>query len=1026
MDVDMNEADALDALATVLGRIADDPYNLTLHVEHILLARATNMDEQIDSALDMVTAYWATSDAVWLPILERKIAASDLQSADDLQATLDLFVRAEGDYLSIPILQKHIQFLVERYEAFAEQGERPGALGDMFSAAWMSENMSQICSHGVPHLTQSHLLFDLRRDWELERLQNAMGEEKASLVGLVENMLLERLTQPHSNHDETFQAYSSFTTSYKSEDEYESLLVSASKSRAHAVKAYQKRESMETSLAQSGFSLAGYAYYLAFERRAKKPDMLVLKGLYERAIAEADKRRFSGDPAAEPALQSFWTEYVGMLRSEDVDDDEVRATSKRGLRSVPASGELLACYMRFLEASQDDEAATEIAAVYVKSKTVGPLQSDVEQLVTTVIARASYEWRLLQTAEDGVGFESLEEIIMEGISRIRKASPTGDTRVRVEKLFSSICLVLDDPGDRSVQLWKDAVKFYKTSYLAWLAYTDVLAKKNLHSEARTVFKDIAMKNLDWPEAIWDAWVSFEQVNGTVQDLENALERIQKAQTQVNAKRAREAEKVQAEMAAAQLISDTAATVAVDTARSVLIEPTNGPSAMDVDTHIEAGSKRKAEDEGVPEGSKKARVEEPAKLKRDRENSTVFVADLPAGVKDDDLATLFRDCGSIREVKITQLPNSLVATVEFMDRESVPAALTKDKKRVRGREIAVHLAWRSTLYITNFPDGADDTFIRTLFGKYGEIFDVRWPSKKFKNTRRFCYLQFTTPLSAESALELNGTDMDDGHKMSVYVSNPERKKERTDSDANDREIYVAGLSKLATKEDLKNVFKTYSTVKDVRMILDDKGKSKGFAFVEFTSEDDARSALAANNHELKKRRMAVTLADSRVRGKNKAPGYRAEVRNRSVRVRNLPPGTQEGLLQQALEKHARVQRVEVFHNVNEADVELENAAEAGKLLLRPDAIIFNGATLQITAAEGTAGPSASSRPMAPPAANAGLFIPRAAVSRPRAGLGSKQRGLGSTQAARPAAGSSGSGGGTAKGQDDFRKMLSGGK
>ena len=72
-----------------------------------------------------------------------------------------------------------------------------------------------------------------------------------------------------------------------------------------------------------------------------------------------------------------------------------------------------------------------------------------------------------------------------------------------------------------------------------------------------------------------------------------------------------------------------------------------------------------------------------------------------------------------------------------------------------------------------------------------------------------------------------------------------------------------------------------------MILDDKGLSKGFAFVEFESEvsmvaaigmylaanvvlvqDDARAALSANNHELKKRRIAVTLADTRVRGKNK--------------------------------------------------------------------------------------------------------------------------------------------------------------
>ena len=31
-------------------------------------------------------------------------------------------------------------------------------------------------------------------------------------------------------------------------------------------------------------------------------------------------------------------------------------------------------------------------------------------------------------------------------------------------------------------------------------------------------------------------------------------------------------------------------------------------------------------------------------------------------------------------------------------------------------------------------------------QFGKILDVRWPSKKFKTTRRFCYLQFISPVS----------------------------------------------------------------------------------------------------------------------------------------------------------------------------------------------------------------------------------------------------------------------------------------
>ncbi len=59
-----------------------------------------------------------------------------------------------------------------------------------------------------------------------------------------------------------------------------------------------------------------------------------------------------------------------------------------------------------------------------------------------------------------------------------------------------------------------------------------------------------------------------------------------------------------------------------------------------------------------------------------------------------------------------------------------------------------------------------------------------------------------------------------------------------------------------------------------------------------------------------------------------PSYRPnplETRQRSVRIRNLPAGTQEGLLQQALEKLAKVTRVEVFEERREAIAELESLA-----------------------------------------------------------------------------------------------------
>lgn len=70
--------------------------------------------------------------------------------------------------------------------------------------------------------------------------------------------------------------------------------------------------------------------------------------------------------------------------------------------------------------------------------------------------------------------------------------------------------------------------------------------------------------------------------------------------------------------------------------------------------------------------------------RDRENCTVFVADLPAGAGEEQVKALFKDvcirsehevhhakltaqCGEIRGIKIANLPETLVGTVEFATR-----------------------------------------------------------------------------------------------------------------------------------------------------------------------------------------------------------------------------------------------------------------------------------------------------------------------------------------------------------------------
>ncbi len=158
-------------------------------------------------------------------------------------------------------------------------------------------------------------------------------------------------------------------------------------------------------------------------------------------------------------------------------------------------------------------------------------------------------------------------------------------------------------------------------------------KQHLYDDARKHFRDVTPKNLDWPEAVWQAWITFEQLHGSVEQLEDCLDRVNKARDQTNARRAKVSLsdpcfrtrtnclaiiRQEAEKAAYQAMQAAAEQAANGPVEDLPVPGTatqaehQGPS-MDVETAVPQAEahpsvgKRKAEDEGHAEGSKKARV-----------------------------------------------------------------------------------------------------------------------------------------------------------------------------------------------------------------------------------------------------------------------------------------------------------------------------------------------------------------------------------------------------------------------------------
>jgi RNA recognition motif-containing protein len=78
------------------------------------------------------------------------------------------------------------------------------------------------------------------------------------------------------------------------------------------------------------------------------------------------------------------------------------------------------------------------------------------------------------------------------------------------------------------------------------------------------------------------------------------------------------------------------------------------------------------------------------------------------------------------------------------------------------------------------------------------------------------------------------------------------------------IYVGNLSKSVSEDDLKEAFEAFGELTSVNVIMDKgSGESKGFGFVEMTSDDAGKAAIEGlNGRDLKGQSLKVNEAHAR--------------------------------------------------------------------------------------------------------------------------------------------------------------------
>ncbi|EGG01898.1 uncharacterized protein MELLADRAFT_91734 [Melampsora larici-populina 98AG31] len=1040
----------------VMSALQSNPFDFALHQRNVAVCRKLGAAtiEELSQARNLMSEYFPVRDDFFLEWINDLMASQeDPYDPNSVEAVLELYQQASS-YAFFPTIESaRLQYVIGLYYHARGLEQPTGDLATLMEESINETKMEEDSVNGVKtaeqsplkdlltddkvrevavdvldkmgyHLVESSKIWNAWALYEFDTLQKDWGSDAIARFKL---FLQSRLRVPHLESDQTFQLYSNFITKHENES-YEEEMVAVNELYSPARQQKQDREVHESQLRKSIYSAEAYIKYLAWETTTKNTNFNLVSTLFERAIHD------------HPNSVEIWGEYFRYL-----DPSWAICAARRAIRTTPWSGEIWEAAIRtFMNQERNGQTAESVEELCDKAINSKFLEQDVEAIVAFSIGRADFHRRRLDAYLAAGGVDNVEQVdaLMQatvkalnyGIDHVKKVpNQFGDPACRLEKYLTAL---LEHHGreDDAAKVWQKATKQYRESYSIWISAADYEIRRGDLKRAREYYKKAANSKLDYPEYLLQAWITFEHHYGSLEDLEYAVTKTNNLMKGIAARRKRELEQQSG------LLQQTS-----DQSRPIEISETKDlpKASAEVDTEVK---KRKAEAaDDIPNGGeeKRARFDsaparnvEGEELKRDRENSTVLVGCLPSNVTEANIKQLFRDVGIDAD--------NTVATVEFMEKESVLPAQTKDKKQLLDVEVSVTLAWRSTLYVTNFPEDATDEWIRSKFGEFGKIFDVRWPSKRFKSTRRFCYVQFTSPDSAQSALALHNTEVAPSQKMSVFISDPLRKKARTDVGANDRELYITCLTKFVQEADLRKLFQPFGDIKGVRMILNEDGHSKGFAFVEFETEASAKAALSMNNVELKKRRIGVTISNSKgtsLVGKNKGK-FQAESklssavdqRSRCVKVSKLPEGVQEAIVQQAFESFGKVLKTITYPEKQEAVVEFANAQHAGAVFLHPEAILINGQQVELSVPSSSVKAGSST-------VNSNLpLLPRTTTRGKKARLGLGFSGASSGSKPLPGdkplketsshvapqvsqkPGNSATSGPIGKSQDDFRKML----
>ncbi|KAJ8257983.1 hypothetical protein GJAV_G00191850 [Gymnothorax javanicus] len=260
-------------------------------------------------------------------------------------------------------------------------------------------------------------------------------------------------------------------------------------------------------------------------------------------------------------------------------------------------------------------------------------------------------------------------------------------------------------------------------------------------------------------------------------------------------------------------------------------------------------------------------------------ASLYVGDLHPDVTEAMLYQKFSPAGPIMSIRVCRdiiTRRSLgYAYINFQQPADAECALdTMNYEVIKGRPIRIMWSQRDpglrksgvgNIFIKNMDESIDNKALYDTFSAFGNILSCKVVCDE-NGSKGYGFVHFETQEAANRAIDtMNGMLLND---RKVFVGHFKSRKEReAEFGAKAMEftnVYIKNFGEDFDEEKLKEVFSEYGRTLSVRVMMDERGRSRGFGFVNYENHEDAQKAVEQmNGKELNGRIIYVGRAQKRL-------------------------------------------------------------------------------------------------------------------------------------------------------------------